>query len=263
MEAADKPTISGHNGASRANLTCYRQNDRIVAGIALSGQILDPIRSLDLSSGELVFRLRGGEIATKVVRVADRIAVEAPPDGAAFTRALGGTRTIDIRWRSAAGDLSLGKVRLDGGETILQGLLDSCEQGEIVIGLSPSEAANPMPPSAPVIGDGWAQLPRWDGTGRPAVVLPIVGDRRLFLGCTESAELVVAIDPGLGISQITIAGRESYETGRHDKTTFAYFDRAMLNDVGAGAVIGFRAIGAPFEHPVPANLAINPAFAGC
>ncbi|MEO1491368.1 MAG: hypothetical protein AAFV19_04355 [Pseudomonadota bacterium] len=266
IQAGDTLNVSGHDGSVRANLVCYQQNGRVIAGINLTGPILDPIRPRDLRSGQLVFSVGGQHFSTRVSRVADQLGIEAVPDGAALIKALPAVDKIVVSWSDASGAMPLGAVDLDGAQTHIAALIDAC-------GLVAPRPAQPstkvetpvveVQPTSPPAKDGWTEGPAWDATGLPAWDLSIVGGRTLTLGCTESSELVVAVSPGLGVSGFQIGDRKAYETGRQGKTSFAYFDGDDIRLLETGAAIVFRVIGAPFEIPAPANLRESRSIAAC
>ncbi|MEM9435442.1 MAG: hypothetical protein AAGA15_00255 [Pseudomonadota bacterium] len=66
---------------------------------------------------------------------------------------------------------------------------------------TPAGAANPEN-SGVATGADWQETFRWAATGRSALTASLPGGETLFVGCTESRELAVAVTPGGSLARI-------------------------------------------------------------
>ncbi len=241
--------VSGTHAGTRANIFCRRRGDRVVGGLALMGDMMSPLASVDLSGGRLVYEVAGSSFSSDVLRSGSMVTPGPIGDGEGFVRALQDARKISLAWVEAGGGSTpLGQIDLTDAQDHLAAQRATC-------GL-----ADDAPPAEAMT---WVETGLWDATDQPAVSLSLDPGRKLILGCTESRELLVAIDPEGDVAGLAIGGRPATEVGRAEGMAYGFFPRAAFTQLVDGASIGFEIGGKAFDVPAPQALAGGAVGATC
>lgn len=138
--------------------------------------------------------------------------------------------------------------------------------------LANSDAANLAAqrdePPATVAGtggaaSGWTRIATWPVTGTAALGLTLADGRSLVLSCTESRELLLALDPVAATAGFLIGGHAAFEQGQAQGMAYGYFAMDAFDRLTAGASIGFNLNGQVFDLPGPQNIAASPMGESC
>nr|WP_067293711.1 hypothetical protein [Marinobacterium profundum] len=250
VEAGGRLNVSGMSGATRANIYCYQSGDNRIAGMALTGDLLKPLAAIDVSGGRIVNHVGGKRFGVGLMRSGDMIALEPFQDGEAFVTALEGAGKITLEWEDSNGVIPLGIIDLTAAAEHLAAQREDCR----LAGASKKNSAQ---------GDEWSLVDSWPATGQAAASVAYTAGQVITLGCTESRELVVAIEPADGVSDFRIGGQTATEQGRADRSAYAFFPKSVLDQLVAGADISFQIGGAHFELPGPTGLGEGAVGATC
>lgn len=130
---------------------------------------------------------------------------------------------------------------------------------------APNVAASASAPASDDGGteDGWTQIAAWPVTGTPALAITLADGRRLVLGCTESREFLLALDPAEALAGFLIGGRAAFEQGQAQGMAYGYFLIEAFDRLAAGASIGFELNGQAFDLPGPQKIGASPLGDSC
>jgi hypothetical protein len=218
--------------------------------MAVMGDLLAPLAAADLSGGRLLLHVGGQSFAVGLMRSGDMIALKEFQDGEAFVVSLEGESEIALEWKDANGVTPLSIIDLSGAAEHLAAQREDC-------GLTVAVAKDGAQ------GGEWALVDRWPATEQAATSRAFSNGKVLTLSCTESRELVVAIDPADGVSDFRIGEQAATEQGQTGRNAYGFFPKSAFDQLAAGAVIGFQIDGAPFDLPGPAGLGEGVVGATC
>ena len=132
---------------------------------------------------------------------------------------------------------------------------------------APAAAPTPSPAGTGHAGGDWTAITAWTPTGRPALGMALADGRSLVLGCTESRELLLALDPADAPADapagFLIGGRAAIEQGQAQGMAYGYFPVGAAEQLAAGASIGFELDGQAFDLPGPQDIAAGPVGESC
>lgn len=128
---------------------------------------------------------------------------------------------------------------------------------------APAAAPTPSPAGTGGAGGGWTAITAWPPTGRPALGMALADGRSLVLACTESRELLLALDPADAPAGFLVGGRAASEQGNAQGMAYGYFPLGAYEQLAAGASIGFELNGQQFDLPGPQDIAAGPLGESC
>jgi len=126
VEVGDGRNVSGTSGGTRVNITCHRLQGRRVVGMAILGDLLQPLAKLDVRSGKLMHRVGGQGFAVGLERSGSMIALKPFRDGEVFLAALALGDEITLEWKDANGLVPLGSIDLTGAAEPLEAQREHC-----------------------------------------------------------------------------------------------------------------------------------------